>query len=224
MFTQQEPRRSFLTRIAAAAAAIGTTSALPAFVVSPSRSSHQSPGSEFDAWLTGMRGPQRVLYDCTSAKGATDGILFARNFLKFSQDKLGTNDSEMGVIVSFRHFATPYGYNDAIWAKYPQMAGMLQVTDPTTTKPAMRNISLHDDMPGFPGTTLPALLSHGVQFAVCGAATEFIAGVLAGPNGNAKAIEAEITANLIPGAKVVPAGVVVVQRAQKAGFAYTYAG
>jgi intracellular sulfur oxidation DsrE/DsrF family protein len=185
---------------------------------------HESPASDLDAWFKGMRGPERVFYDCTSAASAPDGILFARNFLKFSAEKLGTKDSEMGVIVSFRHFATPYGYNDAIWAKYPQMAEMLKVNDPKTSKPAARNIPLHDEMDGFPGSSLPALLSHGVQFAVCGAATSFIAGLLAGPNGNAKAIEDEILANLIPGAKTMPAGVVAVQRAQKAGFAYTFVG
>ena len=48
--------------------------------------------------------------------------------------------------------------------------------------------------------------------------------MLAGKTGDAKAIETELLANLVPGARVVPAGVVVVQRAQKAGFAYTFAG
>ena len=42
----------------------------------------------------------------------------------------------MNVIVSFRHFATPYGYSDAMWAKYPQFAALLKVEDPTTKKPA----------------------------------------------------------------------------------------
>src|SRR5437870_993635 len=117
MPTKLVPRRSFLTRVAAAAAAIGATPALPAFFVAP-KVEGLSPGSDFDAWLTGMRGPQRVLYDCVSPSGGSDGILFARNFLKFSADKLGIKESEMGVIVSFRHFATPYAYNDMIWAKY----------------------------------------------------------------------------------------------------------
>ena len=71
---------------------------------------------------------------------------------------------------------------------------------------------------------LPGLREHGVNFAVCGAATEFIAHQLAGPNGDARKIEAELAGNLIPGAKMMPAGVVGIQRAQKAGFAYTYVG
>jgi len=83
---------------------------------------------------------------------------------------------------------------------------------------------LHDEVEGFSDASLPGLKSHGVQFAVCGAATNFIAGILAGKTGDAKAVEAELIANLVPGARIVPAGVVVVQRAQKSGFAYTFAG
>jgi hypothetical protein len=63
-----------------------------------------------------------------------------------------------------------------------------------------------------------------VQFSVCRAATNFNAGLLSGKTGDAKSIEAELIANLVPAARVVPAGVVVVQRAQKSGFAYTFAG
>ena len=128
------------------------------------------------------------------------------------------------MVVSFRHFATPFGYNDDMWAKYPPMADMLQVDDPTTKKRATRNWLLHEVAMGEVGANLPGLREHGVAFAVCGAATEFIAHLLAGPNGDAKKIEAELGANLISGAKMMPAGVVGLQRAQKAGFAYTYAG
>jgi hypothetical protein len=59
---------------------------------------------------------------------------------------------------------------------------------------------------------------------VCGAATTFIAGMLAGEKGDASAVEAELIANLVPGARIVPAGVIIVQRAQKSGFSYTFAG
>jgi intracellular sulfur oxidation DsrE/DsrF family protein len=171
-----------------------------------------------------MKGTYKSLYDCVQPGGGPDGILYARNFMTASQEKLGTKDADMSVIVSFRHFATPYGYNDAMWAKYPQLAGMLKVEDPTTKKPATRNIPLHDDVLGFAGASMPALAARGVQFAVCGAATGFIAGAIAGKTGDAKAIEAELNANLIPNARSVPAGVVIVQRAQKGGFTYTFAG
>lgn len=171
-----------------------------------------------------MTGTYKSLYDCVQPAGGPEGILFARNFMTLSQDKLGTKDADMSVIVSFRHLATPYAYNDAVWAKYPLFADVLKVTDPTTNKPAVRNVPLHDEVNGFAGASLPGLAARGVQFTACGAATTFFAGLLAGKTGDAKAIEDELIANLVPNARVVPAGVVIVQRAQKGGFAYTYAG
>ncbi len=223
------PRRSFLARVATSAAIVGAAPALAAIGCSPTSASTSTPatphtGDELDTWFAEMKAPYKVLYDCVQASGGPDGIMFARNFMKFSGDKLGTKDADMNVVVSFRHFATPYGYTDAMWAKYPQFAELLKVQDPTTKKPAARNIPLHDDVEGEAGANLPALAARGVHFTVCGAATEFIAKILAGKTGDPKAIEAELAANLIPNARMVPAGVVGVQRAQKAGFAYTFAG
>jgi hypothetical protein len=183
-----------------------------------------SAEDELDSWFAAMKGSYKVIYDCVNPPGGPDGIMFALNFMKYSHDKLGTQDADMSVIVSFRHFATPYGYTDAMWAKYPQLAALLKVDDPATKKPAARNIPLHDEVLGMAGANIPGIVARGARFTVCGAATEFIAGALAGPGGDAKAIEAELAANLVPNARMVPAGVVGVQRAQKAGFAYTYAG
>lgn len=221
MFATQVPRRSFLARLSAGIAALGVTSAAPSAAFA---AGNALASDELDNWFTSFKGPERVFYDSVTTAGGMEAILFARNFLKFSQEKLGTKDADMSVIVGFRHFATPLGYNDAMWAKYPMLAEATNTSDPKTKVKALRNVPLHDDMEGFDGTTLPALRGHGVQFSVCGAATSYIAGLLAGAQGNAKAIEAELAANLIPGARIVPAGVVAVQRAQKARFAYTYTG
>lgn len=227
------PRRSFIARLFKGAAVIGTAPALAALACAPAPEaaatttttpSAAPPADELDSWVAGMNGTYKSLYDCVQPGGGPDGLLFARNFMTASQEKLGTKDSDMSVIVSFRHFATPYGFNDAMWAKYPQFAEMLKVTDATTKKAAVRNVPLHDEVMGFPGASMPALAARGVQFAVCGAATTFLAGVIAGKTGDAKAIEAELNANLIPNARIVPAGVVIVQRAQKGGFTYTFAG
>ena len=214
------PRRSFLSRIVAGAAAMGAGSSLSAFVVAPRGSA--SPESELDGWLTGIRGPQKVLYDCTSAGGAPDGILFARNFLKFSQDKLGTKDSDMGVIVSFRHFATPYAYNDAIWAKYGKaMPPMVVMDDPKTKQRPDFNLygrDGYDDLPSL-GTTIPEVEKKGVHFAVCQLATRFFSTIVAkATGGNADAVYNELVANLIPNSHMVAAGIVAVNRAQEHGF------
>lgn len=221
MTPQPVPRRSFLARVSAGIAAFGITSVVPAAALAAPVTVAKN---ELDDWLMSFKGAEKVFYDSTTGGGAHEAILFARNFLKFSQEKLGTRDADMGVIVSFRHFSTPFGYNDAMWAKYPLLAELSKSDDAKTKARATRNVTLHDEMEGFPGTTLPALRAHGVQFSVCGAATAFFAGLIAGTTGNANAVNAELSANLIPGAKMVPAGVVAVQRAQKAHFAYTYTG
>ena len=217
------PRRSFLARLAAGSAAFGAAfgagAALPSLAAA-----EPTMFDELDTWFGAMKGANKVIYDCVTPEGGPSGVLYARNILKFSNEKLGTKDTDFSVVVSFRHFSTPFGYNDAMWAKYPQLAGMMKVDDPSTKKPAVRNWLLHGNVLDMDGAGLPALKAKGVQFAVCGAATEFIAGALADKKGDPKKIAAELGANLIPGAKMMPAGVVGVQRAQKAGFAYTYAG
>lgn len=183
-----------------------------------------APGDAMDTWFAGMTGTYKVIYDCAGANSGPDGVMFARNLMKFSAEDLGTPDADNSVVVCFRHFATLYGYNDAMWAKYPAMANMLKINDPKTMKPATRNWLLHDLVEGEEGANLPGITAKGVNFAVCGAATKYFAKLLAGTTGDAAAIAADLGANLIPNAMVAPAGVVAVQRAQKAGFAYTYAG
>lgn len=226
------PRRFFLSRLGAVATALGITSTLGCAAPAPAadntaKSATPTPpaADELETWIANtFKGPHKCIFDCVLAPGAVDGILYARNLIISSQDKLGTKDSDMSVIVSFRHFATPFGYNDAMWAKYPALAEILKFDDPKTKKRAARNVPLTDEWEGFSDASIPGMAKHGVQFTVCGAATTFIAGALAGKTGDAKAIEAELLANLTPNTRVVPAGVVVLQRAQKGGFAYTFAG
>jgi hypothetical protein len=220
--TDTVPRRSFLARAAAASPALAVALGGGAFI--PSIAGAAPSPDEMDRWYAGMKGSNKAIYDCTSANSAPDGVMFAHNLIKYSASKLGTKLDDISVVVCFRHFGTPFGYNDAMWAKYTALGEFLKVEDPGTKKPATRNWLLHELVEGEAQNNLPGLAERGVKFAVCGAATEFIAKLLAGDKGNASAIESELAANLIPGAKMAPAGVVALQRAQKAGFAYTYAG
>ncbi len=70
------------------------------------------------------------------------------------------------------------------------------------------------------------LAKRGVIVAVCGMATGRIARTVAADAGMSAAdIEADLRANLVtPTARVVAAGVIVTNRAQEKGFAYTYVG
>ncbi len=72
------------------------------------------------------------------------------------------------------------------------------------------------------GNTLDQVQKLGTRFAVCDMATHFIASRLAGSGGNADAIYKELVASIIPGARMVSAGVVGVTRAQEYGYTLIY--
>jgi intracellular sulfur oxidation DsrE/DsrF family protein len=69
------------------------------------------------------------------------------------------------------------------------------------------------------GVTLEALAKQGAQFGVCALSTRALAGSIAHAAGSTtEAILAELTANLVTNARLVPAGVVAVSRAQERGY------
>ena len=138
------------------------------------------------------------------------------------------------MIIVLRHMSTPFGYNDAIWAKYGSaFADKLKLEGEQAIRAVKTNPLLSaaddgkpkdkpkgkddDDAP----VTLATLAAKGARFAVCGVATQGIAAQLAKDSGaTAKTIEADLKANLIPGAVIVPAGIVAVDRAQEHGYAF----
>jgi len=215
-------RRALVAGLGATLAAL-TTSARPLRAQSAARGN--SPARhDLDKWMDELPTKHRIFVDTASRQGGQDGVQFSGNLFNINESAYGVKNADVAVIVCFRHQSTAYGYNDAMWAKYPQFADLLKYDDPTTKKRATRNVLFHDNVMGFSDASIPGLTARGVQFTACGAATTFIAGVIAGKTGDAKAIEAELAANLVPGARMVPAGVVVLQRAQKNGYAYTFAG
>lgn len=70
------------------------------------------------------------------------------------------------------------------------------------------------------GATLDSLFKQGVQLAVCATSTRGYARAIAeATGGNADAINNELIANLVSSnARMVPAGIVAVNRAQERGY------
>jgi len=205
-------RRSFLARLAA------TGSAGAAVVALPSTSAAQSsrePTHPADAWLDDFKGQHKNIYDSTSVENGPMGWTFARNFLTANTGPIyQLKDADINVIVSVRHSASVFGFNDAMWAKY-KLGESQKVNDGGV--PAVKN----------PQTNVANdLAKRGVIVAVCGLATGRVARTVAAEGGlNAADVEADLRANLVtPTARVVAAGVIVTNRAQEKGFAYTYVG
>ena len=217
-------RRSFLTRLGA-----GVTVAGSALAAGTSVANAQSGSTNFrparhaqDDWMEKIPGKHRFVFDTTTPAGFGAALAYANNYLTANKDGYGLNDSDAAVIIIARHFATAFAYNDAMWAKYGKlMPAMAALDDPKTKARPSINLyaaSGYDDLPNM-GTTIPAVLTRGVHFAVCDMATHFFAGMMAqASGGTADAVYKEIVANLVSNAHMVAAGIVAVNRAQERGF------
>jgi len=168
---------------------------------------------EQDGWMSTLPGKHRVVLDIVSPTGIPDGVRFVGNLFTGNKSPYGVEEPELAIIVVLRHSATAYGYTDAIWSKYGKSI------DGKATPPPAANPFNSGERPQLTG-----LAKRGVQFMVCGTASRGLAGRIAGPGGDADAVLKELTANLIPNARLVSAGVVGVTHAQEHGFTYLYVG
>ena len=180
-----------------------------------------------DDWME-LPGQHRFVFDATSPKGAGEALMFANNYITFTKAGYGLEPSDLATIIIMRHLATPFAYNDAMWKKYGAAWGkVLKHKDPKTKKIALRNTlnTSGGAKPSLDDPTIPMMVEKHVHFAVCGAATHFIAGVLAkATKAKADDIYAELAANLVANSHMVPAGIVALNRTQERGYAFAYIG
>ena len=187
-----------------------------------------------DSWLDKPGTKHRMAFDSVSGEGGEEALGYANNFIHVNQSDYGLKPEDIGVVIIFRHMATPYGYTDAVWKKYGKaFAEKMKLRDelakraPTMNPMLARGPAKKPPAKGLEWlgeSSITDLTSRGVQFAVCGLATKVIAGLLAGETGDAQAIEAELKSNLVPGARIVPAGISAVNRAQEHGYSFAYVG
>jgi intracellular sulfur oxidation DsrE/DsrF family protein len=189
---------------------------------------------QLDSWLDKPGTRHRMVFDSISGSGGAEALGYANNFLHVDSAAYGLKPEQTAAVVIFRHMSTPYGYNDAIWAKYgKKFAEQMKLEGDDAKRAATVNPALISAPGAKPppkgmewaaANSISDLAPKGVRFAVCGLATQGIAGQLAGKTGDAAAIEAELKANLVPGALIVPSGITIVNRAQEHGYAFAYIG
>jgi hypothetical protein len=215
-------RRSFLTRLAAAAAAFGfgqasagaQTSAPPA---ATGDSRFQPAREKLDEWMEQLPGKHRLLFDAVSPTGAQESSLYANNFFTANKSGYGLGDADLAVIICLRHNATAFAFNDAIWAKYSEaLSENTKFTDPKTGQAPTTNLR----KPSY-----EALIKRGVHLAICDLSAHRIAGVLARKTEKpADEVYKELVANALGSSHFVPAGIVAVNRAQERGYSLAYVG
>jgi len=223
-------RRSFLTRLSTGVTAFAAvvTGGETAQGQSVAFAKWQPERHEKDDWLDKASSKHRLVFDTTTSEGFGEAIAFASNFVRVNRTDYGLQNDDLAVVIVVRHRSTGFAYNDAIWAKYGvPIAAWAQFTDPKTKNAPKINVYNSADygaqLPNR-GMTLDSLLKQGVQLAVCQVATRGIAGTIAAASGgNTDAIYGELVASIGSGARMVPAGIVAVNRAQERGYTFVSA-
>jgi hypothetical protein len=208
--TNISPRRGFFGRIAA-------MSALGLFGVAATTARAQAVESDGPDWPGKLKGRHKQVFDVYSINGGSP-LGFTNNFLT-------PNESATAVLV-FRHSGTPFALGSVIWEKY-KVGESFQIIDPETKAPAVKNpwFQPKPGVLGNPEAALDRLIARGVVMGVCivslrGQARRLAANAGVTPEDALK----EWTANLMPGATVIPSGTWGVNRAQEAGCTYCAGG
>jgi intracellular sulfur oxidation DsrE/DsrF family protein len=182
-------------------------------------------GAGADDWLTGITGTYRQFFDgVTVNEGFPFG--FAMTFLNTIGDTYKVQDKDITAVVGLRHFSIPLVFNNDIWARY-KLGEMFKINDPVTKAPAVRNPYAYakEGELLFPGMAFEKLQARGVIFTCCNVALTVLSGMAAGAAGLPKdTAKQDWLAGMFKGVNVVPSGVLAVNRAQKKGCTYCYAG
>lgn len=214
------PRRSFLGRIAMAAAAMGLGGSVPA-TLAGEQPRPQSSGTdpELDSWFGKITGKHRQVFDAPAAAGGVSAI-WPRVYL-LTMGATYPNEPGTAVVI-LRHEAIPLAMNDSLWAKY-KFGEMFNVK-PGGTAATANPYAVITGLP-IPGLGISELLKSGVLVGVCNAALTVYSGAAAKQmTMDAAAVKKEWIAGLYPGVQVVPSGVMAVGRTQELGCTYCFAG
>jgi intracellular sulfur oxidation DsrE/DsrF family protein len=214
-------RRRFLTGTGAAAlAATGIAGAANKAEAQTASAWHPARHGQ-DDWLDQNNAKHRLVFDTTTPAGLSEALFFGPNFLAINNSEYGIPNSELAMVVIVRYQSVAFGYNDSIWAKYSApIAARTKYQDPKTKSPAKLNVynsPAYSDVLMNP--PIDSVTKLGVQLAVCNLATRNMSIAIAkAVDGVAETIYKELASNLVHGARLVPAGIVAVNRAQERGY------
>jgi len=213
------PRRSFLGRLTALLAVGATPAALAAATGEPApgdrTASAGGTGASWpdERWLELLAQREHRMIIETGI--VSDGLALRRglNFMDVLNQDYAIPDARIGLAIGVHTAALAFYLNDAMWAKYAFGARF-------DVKNAQGAAATANPFRAGGPFTVEALSKRGAVFLVCNRALTRLSRELAGAGGNAAAVHAELTANLLPEAQVTPAMVVALSRAQSKGVPY----
>ena len=211
------PRRTFVARLAALAAASLIPGAASAHAAAPlgADGTDRRDADAFapdERWLNAIAQKEARLIVETGI--ISDALAFRRalNFLDVYNTDFATPDERIGLAVGTHSPALGLVLNDAMWAKYA-LGRRFSVNTPQG-QPATANLW------GAGAASVDGLRKRGVEILACNRSLIRLSRDLAGAGGNATAVHAELVANVQPGVIVVPAMIVAVSRAGQRGVPY----
>jgi hypothetical protein len=220
-------RRSFLSGISAAFAAIGLGGGHADAQSMPSAFSPER--HKEDDWMAALPGKHRIVIDAVMPNSAGAAVLYAANLFSTNKSAYSLADKDLAIVIVMRHYATPFAFTDAAWAKYGQaLSGILDFKDPKTKQAPATNLYNSNkyglEMTNL-GNTITSVTDRGAVIAICDLASHFTArGIAQATGGSADTIYNDFKANTVPNSRFVSAGVNAVTRAQELGYTLIYAG
>ncbi len=223
-------RRSFVSTVApgiALAAVLGTSPADAQLVYKQADWKYQ----DFEKLLK-SRATTRQVYDI---KGIGEGKFLnnIKNSLNGFHFGFNIPAENIKIVAAMHGPSNMLNFDDAMWEKY-KLGEWLQVNDPKTGKPALRNIYLsrtagtstdpNDKTSIFQDTAIESLQSRGVQFLSCHTATEEQVHALIGHlslSTPPEVVVQDLQSHVIPGVLIVPAMVAAISLLQSEG-RFTY--
>jgi hypothetical protein len=173
-------------------------------------------------WLEGLKGKHRQLFDSPAPAGGIP-LVHVMNYYDTYNKAFKVKDADIDAVLTFYGSTTFHGLNDAAWAKY-RLGEFLEINDAATGQPATSNP--WRAAPVILGMTLPpasieALQKRGATFIICNNALQIFSGMLAAKRGlDAKVVYEDLKANILPGVELVPAMVIAIEQAARAGLSY----
>lgn len=221
-------RRSFLSKLGLGVTAGGAAglAASPAQAQSTEGGRWQSARHAQDDWLDQVPGKHRFVLDAPTVEGFGNALAFLNNYFNVNRDTYGLQDGDLAVVLIARHLSTSFAYTDALWAKYGAQITTQRTNfnDPKTKQPPTINLFNSTAYgPALPnrGNTLDSLIKRGLRLGVCQVSTRgYAAGIAMAVGATPDAIYNEMVAHLVPNARLVPAGIVAVNRAQERGYSF----
>ncbi len=188
------------------------------------QSGRKSEWNHTEEWFSKLKGSHRIVYDATSIHDGMS-IVWSWVFLD-SNNQTGSRDQDVTSMVVFRHNAFALALDDRIWSSY-KLGKLLKIVNPGTGVPVTKNPYWNPPVGDMPesGMSIETLMARGAMFCVCERSLSVYSAIVArNKNLRPETVKQEWIDGMLPGVQLVPSGVWALERAQRNGCSYCFAG